>query len=211
MGITLLTVSFLLLYGSCLSSAPHKKRRHDSTNWLREDSSPVNVEVVEKNAEIEAFIKTLGCSCVNSKCHCESQFGQGRTLSSALEDLLRHKKQDGGAPKSVVRGQGVRQDITTSHRGQVRIEDFASALGCECVSSHHCLCNGELLSKTELSAILRSFVTFVEKEEETGEKEEELAEEELATYQESLGTKIRKFFHDGFKRLKKTFTNHPHQ
>lgn len=149
-------------------------------------------------AEFHEFVEELGCKCVNLKCQCTSGSSSenGTDLPATLEKLatLHHRT---GTQNKLLKPKFVHR--SDQQYSPSRVETLATALGCECVNSQ-CRCVTEEGSDSSAAALDDLMVLL---------EQMNMLEEEVM-FQESVATKMRRFFHDGFERLKQTFTRRPH-
>lgn len=152
---------------------------------------------LEVPAEFLEFVEALGCKCVNLKCQCTTENG---TLPATLEKLATFLHHRTVIQKKPIKHKFVHKSHNTRQQSPLRVETLATALGCECVNSQ-CQCVAE--EGPDSSAALNDLMAFLD------QMNTSMLEEE-AVFQESVTAKMRRFFHDGFERLKQTFTRRPH-
>lgn len=163
----------------------------------KEDGAALDqgVEVLD---EFQELVEALECKCVNLKCQCSTE--NGTNLPATLEKLAAIFYHPMVMQKRPSRKKFVRKSENTMQLSPLRVETIATAIGCECVNSR-CQCTTDdgldsLSALNGLMAILDQMNIDMVKEE--------------AVFQESLAVKMRRFFHDGFERIKQTFTRRPH-
>lgn len=192
-----LLVVFLYMSGSLISPASAKDQQ--AVGSPRQELETALDQGLEVPAEIEEFVNALGCKCVQLKCHCISE--HETNLSTTLEKLLtflHHRTVIQKKPKPL------RQEFKPKNKNgkqqpSLRVETFARALGCECVASR-CRCFSE--EEPDSSSALNDLMAYLD------HMSADILEED-AMFQESVASRMRRFFRDGFRRLAETFTRRP--